>query len=63
MNAVSEVHLRPHRQPTHLGRLGLFWHRSRSRRALLNLDAQQLDDVGLSAEVARHEGRKPFWRS
>ncbi|KQB55084.1 hypothetical protein AQS70_19655 [Pseudomonas endophytica] len=63
MNALSDVHPSPNRQPTHLGRWGLFWHRSRTRRALLNLDAQQLKDVGLNPEMATHEARKPFWRS
>ena len=63
MNAFSDVHPRPNSQPAHLGRWSLFWHRSRTRRALRKLDAQQLQDVGLSPEVARHEGRKPFWRS
>lgn len=52
------------RRPTpDLGRWGLFKHRSRSRRCLLKLDEQQLQDIGLSREQARREGLKPFWRS
>ena len=52
------------RRPTpSLGRWGLFKHRSRTRRCLLKLDEQQLCDIGLSREQARHEGLKPFWRS
>ena len=50
------------RTPSGLGRWGLYWHRALTRRTLLTLDAQQLRDVGLSAEMARHEGCKPFWR-
>ncbi|MFP3516188.1 DUF1127 domain-containing protein [Pseudomonas sp. SIMBA_077] len=63
MNALSHVHRSRNSQPTHLGRWDLFWHRSRTRRALLNLDAQQLKDVGLNVEMATREARKPFWRS
>ena len=76
MNGVSDVRLTLHgpqlqaeheacqivRVPSGLGRWGMYWHRARTRRALLKLDAQQLRDVGLSAEMARHEGCKPFWR-
>lgn len=48
--------------PSCLGRWGLFWHRLHTRKALLELSAQQLRDVGLSREQARAEGLKPFWR-
>lgn len=33
----------------------------RSRRALAALDAAQLDDVGISAQDAQAEARKPLW--
>lgn len=38
-------------------------HRWRTRRALLELDDQQLRDIGLSWEQARQEGSKPFWKA
>ena len=70
MNGLSDVRLTLHgpqfqvvSSPAGLSRWGLFFHRSRTRRALLRLDAQQLLDVGLSPELARREGCKPFWRS
>lgn len=34
----------------------------RSRRHLLTLDDRLLEDVGISREQARREGRKPFWK-
>lgn len=40
------------------------WHqRSRSRRRLRELDAFMRRDVGISAEDAEAEARKPFWQS
>jgi uncharacterized protein YjiS (DUF1127 family) len=33
-----------------------------TRKTLLELTPEQLRDVGLSAEQARREGLKPFWR-
>ena len=77
MNGLSDVRLTLHSQqlladheareitstPVGLGLWGLFCHRARSRRVLLNLDDQQLRDVGLTREMARREGCKPFWRS
>ena len=77
MNGLSDVRLTLHSPqllaeheasqitasaPAGLGRWGLFWHRARSRGVLLNLDEQQLRDVGLSREMAQREGCKPFWR-
>ncbi|PAA13366.1 DUF1127 domain-containing protein [Pseudomonas fragi] len=76
MNGLSDVRLTLHSQqllaehetrevtstPTGLGLWGLFCHRARSRRVLLNLDEQQLRDVGLTREMAQREGCKPFWR-
>ena len=43
-------------------RWGMFWRSRHTRKALLDLTSEQLRDVGLSAEQARHEGLKPFWR-
>lgn len=77
MNGLSDVRLTLHSpqllaeheavrvesSPAGLSRWRLFWHRARTRRTLLNLDAQQLRDVGLSHEMAQREGCKPFWRS
>ncbi|KZL20178.1 DUF1127 domain-containing protein [Pseudovibrio sp. Ad37] len=34
---------------------------SKGRRALLNLDRSQLEDIGVSKDEAMLEGRKPFW--
>ncbi|MDR6960191.1 hypothetical protein BK654_22165 [Pseudomonas brassicacearum] len=48
--------------PSCLGRWGLFWHRLHTRKALLELTPEQLRDIGLSPELAREEGLKPFWR-
>jgi uncharacterized protein YjiS (DUF1127 family) len=41
---------------------GLFVHRWSTRKTLLELDADQLRDIGISREQARAEGLKPFWR-
>ncbi|WP_252273678.1 DUF1127 domain-containing protein [Pseudomonas subflava] len=52
------------RQP--LRELGRRWRLLRrhlaTRRALLELDAAQLHDIGLTAEQARAEATRPFWR-
>ncbi|MBX7279065.1 DUF1127 domain-containing protein [Pseudomonas sp. ERGC3:01] len=73
MSGMSDVRLALHGQeleagqepamstPT-CGRWSLFWHRRHTRKALLSLTHEQLLDIGLSAEQARHEGLKPFWR-
>ncbi|WP_338522117.1 DUF1127 domain-containing protein [Pseudomonas batumici] len=45
------------------GLMGLFWHRLRTRKALLELTSEELRDIGMSPEQAREEGLKPFWRS
>ena len=73
MNGMSDVRLAFHSQELEAGqeramtaptnsRWGLFWHRRHTRKALLDLTCEQLRDVGLTAEQARHEGLKPFWR-
>jgi uncharacterized protein YjiS (DUF1127 family) len=38
------------------------WDRQRQRRALLDLDAHALRDIGITREEALNEGLKPFWR-
>lgn len=74
MNGMSDVRLALHSQELESGqertlsaptdsRWGLFWHRRDTRKALLGLTREQLRDVGLTAEQARQEGLKPFWRS
>lgn len=73
MSGMSDVRLALHSQeldavqeramsaPSH-SRWGVFWHRRHSRKALLTLTCEQLRDIGLTAEQARREGVKPFWR-
>lgn len=48
--------------PAGMSRWALYWHRARSRRALLELTDTQLRDIGLDFQQARSEGMKPFWR-
>lgn len=48
--------------PSRLSRWNLFWQRLHTRKALLKLTPEQLNDIGLSLEQAREEGLKPFWR-
>ena len=38
------------------------WDRQRQRRALLDLDAHTLRDIGITREEAVKEGLKPFWK-
>ena len=74
MNGMSDVRLTLHGQELEAGqaramsaptrnRWSLFWHRRHTRKVLLELTAEQLRDIGLTAEQARREGLKPFWRS
>lgn len=74
MNGISDVRLALHSQeleagqerataPRNVSYWRLFWQRRHTRKALLHLSREQLRDVGLSAEQARQEGLKPFWRS
>nr|WP_314564400.1 DUF1127 domain-containing protein [uncultured Pseudomonas sp.] len=74
MNGMSDVGLALHSQeleagqerataPRNVSCWSLFWHRRQTRKALLHLTREQLRDVGLTAEQARLEGLKPFWRS
>ena len=73
MNGMSDVRLALHGQelqagqerataPRDISRWGLFWRRRHTRKALLHLTSEQLRDVGLTAEQARQEGLKSFWR-
>lgn len=77
MNGLSDVRLALHSQELQagqerrmaagasapsLGSWALFWHRMHTRKTLLELTPEQLRDVGLSADQARREGLKPFWR-
>lgn len=73
MNGMSDVRLTLHSQeleaeyvramaPRDVSRWSLFWQRRHTRKALLHLTREQLRDVGLTAEQARQEGLKPFWR-
>lgn len=43
-------------------RLRLWCRRARGRRKLLQLDARLLRDIGVTADEARYEAAKPFWR-
>ncbi|MET1079372.1 MAG: hypothetical protein ABWY06_15275 [Pseudomonas sp.] len=43
-------------------RLGQFWRRLSTRRRLLELDAAQLQDIGLTLDQARAEAELPFWK-
>ncbi|TFY89595.1 DUF1127 domain-containing protein [Pseudomonas kairouanensis] len=74
MKGMSDVRLAVYRQELEVrqeravsaptdSRWGLFWRRRHTRKALLELTCEQLKDVGLTAEEARQEGSKPFWRS
>lgn len=40
----------------------LFYRNFSTRRQLRQLDAEQLKDIGLTAEQARQEASVPFWR-
>lgn len=43
-------------------RLRLWRRRARDRRELLRLDTRLLRDIGVTADEARCEATKPFWR-
>ena len=45
------------------GQVAALWFaRARQRHQLRSLSAEQLFDMGISAEAARREADKPFWR-
>jgi uncharacterized protein YjiS (DUF1127 family) len=71
MSGMSDVRLTLHSQELEAEqamsmsarhRWNLFWRHRHTRKALLSLTPEQLRDVGLTAEQARYEGLKPFWR-
>ncbi|MDB6049356.1 MAG: hypothetical protein JWR17_2102 [Pseudomonas sp.] len=76
MNGISDVRLMLHGQELldarglainlscapASSRWGVFRHRWVTRKVLLELDADQLRDIGITREQARTEGLKPFWR-
>ncbi|MFG1422680.1 DUF1127 domain-containing protein [Roseixanthobacter liquoris] len=45
------------------GLLRVWLRRARERRALADLDDDQMRDAGISREAARREAEKPFWRA
>ena len=51
-----EIFRRPINRVKHLAE------RQRTRRQLLYLNGEALQDVGITREVAQEEGSKPFWR-
>jgi len=67
MNTDETFAARPARRPCARGFKALYlacaWiARARQRRQLLELDTRLLRDIGMSADQARHEARKPFWQ-
>lgn len=52
----------PDMPPEGFSRWQWFWHSLRTRRQLSALTAEQLRDIGLSAEQARDESLKAFWQ-
>lgn len=68
MNAINYqnidlVSTEPHAaQPGLLATLGLWLHRSRSRRQLSELPAYLLKDIGLNEAERYQEVSKPFWQ-
>ena len=45
------------------GTVGLWIARIKQRRELLNMDIEQLADIGVSYRQATHEAAKPFWQA
>lgn len=43
--------------------LRTWYARSRQRRQLRQLDERLFRDIGVTADEALHEARKPFWRA
>lgn len=75
MNGLTDVRLALHENdlrdsanasiqglPSETGRWQRFWRKVATRRALLELEAHELRDIGLDMAQAREEGMKPFWR-
>lgn len=51
----------PARRPSILSMIAQWHGLARQRRALARLDADQLKDVGLTAEMAQKEAARPVW--
>lgn len=51
MNSIYEI----------LQLFALYQHRIKTRQALLQLNSDQLDDIGLTREQAIDEASRPFW--
>ena len=45
-----------------LSKKSLFWQNYHTRRSLKGLRPEQLEDIGVTQEAARHEYKKPFWK-
>ena len=43
-------------------KLSLYWQLYRTRKQLARLTRLQLHDIGLTADQAKQEAAKPFWR-
>lgn len=54
---------RPRIIPAACQRFWVWYERARQRRQLLLLDKHLRRDIGLTAEEALREARKPFWRA
>lgn len=75
MNGIGDVRLqllaeeliagqqpRVYGEPPGMGLLSLMLHRWRTRKALLALSDEHLQDIGISRQIAEAEGCKPFWQ-
>ncbi|SFP36564.1 DUF1127 domain-containing protein [Pseudomonas borbori] len=56
------VDARPQASAPEASRWQRWWRRLSTRRALLELDAAQLKDVGITREQALAEVLRPFWK-
>ena len=56
------VEARPHASDPEASRWRRWWRRLSTRRALLELDAAQLKDIGITREQALEEALRPFWK-
>ena len=56
------VDARPQACAPEASRWQRWWRRLSTRRALLELDAAQLKDIGITREQALAEALRPFWK-
>ena len=56
------VEARPHAGEPEASRWQRWWRRLSTRRALLELDAAQLKDIGITRAQALEEALRPFWK-